>query len=163
MDMVCTLLSCTWSDTPYHVSHMRNIENGYILAELPILLIVVTVAGFLYLIHAPFVLWFVIYGGAVVIWTFSQTIKYLMQKPRPSGSYKTGFSFPSGHTTFMLTLSLLFLPVSVGLGATLSILALISGGARVYVGVHRLGDILGSVMLSLVGVVLIQQLIGYIV
>lgn len=131
-----------------------------IFAELPVLLIVITVAITLYLWQVPLIIWTVVFGGATGIWTFSQAIKYSIHSPRPAQSYKGGYSFPSGHTTLMLTLALLVLPISFAIGITLCILGLISGAARVRAGIHFKRDILGSVVISIIGVFFIQYLIS---
>lgn len=59
-------------------------------------------------------------------------------------------SFPSDHTTFMLSIafSFLFFPKTRKLGIILSFIGFIGGIARVFVGVHYPFDILGSLFIA---------------
>jgi undecaprenyl-diphosphatase len=57
-------------------------------------------------------------------------------------------SFPSDHATLAFSLAFGVWPASRRLGAALSALALLIGVARVFVGVHYPGDILGAIALA---------------
>ncbi len=61
-------------------------------------------------------------------------------------------SFPSDHTTFMLSIAvmLLFIRSTRSIGWLLFLLGLLSGGSRVFCGVHFPVDIIGSVLVSLI-------------
>ncbi len=61
-------------------------------------------------------------------------------------------SFPSDHTTFMLSIAamLLFLRSTRGIGRLLFLLGLLSGISRVFCGVHFPMDIFGSVLVSFI-------------
>ena len=61
-------------------------------------------------------------------------------------------SFPSDHTTFMLSIAamLLYFRSSVVIGCLLFFFGLISGSSRVFCGVHFPMDIIGSVLVSLI-------------
>lgn len=61
-------------------------------------------------------------------------------------------SFPSDHTTFMLSIAFIFLyfKETRKIGISLSILGIIGGIARVYCGVHYPFDILGSILVAAV-------------
>lgn len=61
-------------------------------------------------------------------------------------------SFPSDHTTFMLSIAamLLYFRSSVEIGCLLYFFGLISGSSRVFCGVHYPVDIIGSVIVSLI-------------
>ena len=61
-------------------------------------------------------------------------------------------SFPSDHTTFMLSIAamLLYFRSSVVIGCLLFFFGLISGSSRVFCGVHFPADIIGSVLVSLI-------------
>jgi len=61
-------------------------------------------------------------------------------------------SFPSDHTTFMLSIAamLLYYRSTVPIGCLLFFFGLFSGGSRVFCGVHFLFDIIGSVLVSLI-------------
>ncbi len=57
-------------------------------------------------------------------------------------------SFPSDHTTFMLSIafSFLFFTKTRTLGIILTVIGILSGFSRVFVGVHYPFDILGSIL-----------------
>ncbi len=59
-------------------------------------------------------------------------------------------SFPSDHTTFMLSIAFMFLyfKKTRRAGIVLSVLGVVGGVARVYCGVHYPFDILGSVVVA---------------
>ncbi|MDP6923368.1 MAG: undecaprenyl-diphosphatase [Candidatus Scalindua sp.] len=61
-------------------------------------------------------------------------------------------SFPSDHTTFMLSIAamLLYFRSTVTIGCLLFFFGLLSGGSRVFCGVHFPVDIIGSVLVSLI-------------
>jgi len=73
-------------------------------------------------------------------------------------------SFPSGHTTLMLSLALIFFYFRETrvVGAVLFVLGLVGGLARVFSGIHFPLDILGSVIVALVGSLFIYQARGLI-
>ena len=66
-------------------------------------------------------------------------------------------SFPSDHTTFMLSIAFMFLYFKKTriTGIILSVIALIGGTARVFAGIHYLFDIIGSLFVAtLVGLII---------
>ena len=65
-------------------------------------------------------------------------------------SHSPETSFPSDHTTFMLSIAFIFLyfKETRKMGIFLSILGIIGGIARVYCGVHYPFDILGSILVA---------------
>lgn len=68
-------------------------------------------------------------------------------------------SFPSDHTTFMLSISitLLFLKETKNIGIIFTLLGLLGGGLRVLCGVHYPFDICGSLIVSITsGVIIIS-------
>jgi len=69
-------------------------------------------------------------------------------------------SFPSDHATFMFSIAFMFLSFDEfrKMGIILSLLALIGGVARVFVGVHFPFDIAGSMGVSLVSTIVIFAL-----
>lgn len=69
-------------------------------------------------------------------------------------------SFPSDHTTFALSIAFMLLSFKSTriLGIITSILALSSGIARVYCGVHYLFDILGSTVVAIVSILIILKI-----
>ncbi len=73
-------------------------------------------------------------------------------------SHKADSSFPSDHTTFTLSIAfmlLTFKPTRI-IGIITTFLALWCGIARVYIGVHYPFDILGSVVVSILAVIVIM-------
>ncbi len=107
------------------------------------------------------------------LYTFilARVINYSIQKiyyhPRPfmdelgtnilAHSAKT--SFPSNHTTFMLSVAfiLLYFKETRTIGVILSLTGLISGFSRVYCGVHYPFDIIGSIFVSIVASLIIYK------
>ena len=73
--------------------------------------------------------------------------------------YPAETSFPSDHTTFMVSIALMFLYFKETrvYGIILLILGLIGGFARVFSGVHFPLDILGSIMVSIISTLIIFQ------
>lgn len=73
--------------------------------------------------------------------------------------YPAETSFPSDHTTFMVSIALIFLYFKETrvYGVILLILGLIGGFARVFSGVHFPLDILGSIMVSIISTLIIFQ------
>ncbi|CAM4425563.1 undecaprenyl-diphosphatase [Pseudoalteromonas ostreae] len=69
-------------------------------------------------------------------------------------------SFPSDHTTFIFSISvmLLFNSSTRGIGAILCSLSLISGLSRVFVGVHYPLDILGAIWVAIFSSVVVFKL-----
>lgn len=76
--------------------------------------------------------------------------------------HATDSSFPSDHTTFMfcIAITLLWHAVTRKLGAVLSLLALIGGLARVFIGVHFPFDIAAACLVSCLASVIIYYARG---
>jgi undecaprenyl-diphosphatase len=74
-------------------------------------------------------------------------------------------SFPSDHTTLMFAISLMFLTFRElrSKGTILFVLSIISGIARVYVGVHFPMDIAGSLFVALISIGLLLTLKQYLI
>ena len=72
-------------------------------------------------------------------------------------SHKADSSFPSDHTTFTISIALMLLSFKTTrtIGIIAVFLALWCGVARIYVGVHYPFDILGSVVVSILSVIVI--------
>ena len=75
-------------------------------------------------------------------------------------SHKAENSFPSDHTTFVVSIAFMLLTFKQTrtIGVVASILALWCGVARIYCGVHYPFDILGSIVVSIVAVTIIKLL-----
>ena len=72
-------------------------------------------------------------------------------------------SFPSDHTTFMLAISFMFLTFKETrvIGILLSVVGLLSGFSRVFVGVHYPYDIFGSVIVAGLSVCVVSYISKY--
>ena len=72
-------------------------------------------------------------------------------------SHKVENSFPSDHTTFTVSIALMLLTCKSTriLGVVTAFLALWCGVARVYSGVHYPFDIIGSIIVSIVAIIII--------
>lgn len=74
--------------------------------------------------------------------------------------YSTDSSFPSDHTTMMLSIAfmLIYFRETRILGVLFGILALVGGFSRVFAGVHFPLDIIGSVMVSILASLIVYSL-----
>ncbi len=92
--------------------------------------------------------------GIVINWITS--LIYFRQRPfvvkigTQLISHSSDASFPSDHTTFMLSIAftLICFKETRKIGLMLSLTGLISGLSRVYVGIHYPLDILGSILVA---------------
>ncbi len=133
--------------------------------------IFILVLGFLFLFKKDFREPILCSGYAACVGLLVNfTIAYFYFHPRPFMEHigklliphDPETSFPSDHTTFMLSVgfTLLAFKSTRKLGIMLSILGIIGGIARVYCGLHWPFDILGSFLISLLAsafVVLIKS------
>lgn len=101
-------------------------------------------------------------ANLVFIAFFNQTLKYIIQRPRPEGYRlveESGFSFPSGHSMVSTAfygyfMYLIFKKVKNkylkwGLSILLSIIIVLIGASRVYLGVHYASDVLAGFFISI--------------
>ncbi len=92
----------------------------------------------------------------VSAWILAQTLKFLIQAPRPfdllpqvrSLISETGYSFPSGHATFYSALAFSIFFLHKKTGYVFILFAFLIGIARIAVGVHFPVDILGGFLLG---------------
>ena len=87
----------------------------------------------------------------------TETIRYFYHHPRPFDFYgfaplipESGWSFPSGHMTFLFALATVVWFANKKWGIAYFLLALMSGIARIYVGVHWPLDVLGGMVIGIV-------------
>lgn len=89
-------------------------------------------------------------------------LKQILQRPRPT-EYRiideTGYSFPSGHSMISMAfygyiIYLIYKYVKnkylkIGLITTLSVLIILIGTSRIYLGVHYTSDVIAGFMISI--------------
>lgn len=108
-----------------------------------------------------------------IITTLNQVIKYIIQRPRPiehSIIDESGYSFPSGHSMVSMAfygflIYLIYQNVENkylkwGLCIMLSLLILLIGVSRIYLGVHYASDVIGGFCLSIAYLTLYTKMIG---
>jgi len=90
---------------------------------------------------------------------------FQLERPNPENFFiepDTFYSFPSGHTTFMIALATALYSYDKKLGIITFILGLIVGFSRVMIGVHFYRDIVGGIIFGLIlGFVFIKILRKY--
>ena len=98
------------------------------------------------------------YFGLVSVfgWVVSDVLKYIFKIPRPNVATDVLFkneslySFPSGHTTFFITLATVMYFHDKKLGIIIFVLGLIVSTLRVYFGIHYPIDIACGVVLGVI-------------
>ena len=99
----------------------------------------------------------------ILITVLNITMKSLFARPRPldiSLVEETGYSFPSGHSLtsmafyglliYLITTSNLSRKLKIILNIILSLLILIVGLSRIYLGVHYFTDVIGGFLLAII-------------
>lgn len=105
----------------------------------------------------------VIVGSAIIAWALSHVLKDLIAHPRPDLTMAlvipdSVYSFPSGHAALMAGLAFAAYYYSKKGAAVLFFLAVLTGIARVVVGVHWWYDIVGGFILGFVVAWLVVRL-----
>lgn len=125
----------------------------------PYVLIVLTLLSFLLKNKK---LSFIITGNLGLITIINQALKFIVKRPRPSDLFlivETGYSFPSGHSMVSLSfygLLIYFIykyfknkKLKIFLITFLSLIIILIGISRVYLGVHFVSDVISGFLLSL--------------
>jgi len=110
----------------------------------------------------------------IVVTLINQMLKFIFVRPRPFEWMlieETGYSFPSGHAmvsmAFYGMLVYLIWQTKISLNKkkiwtiVLSVLILLIGISRIYLGVHYVSDIIGGFTLSLSYLIIATSLVSY--
>lgn len=109
----------------------------------------------------------------IMITCINQILKEIIERPRPTG-YRlldiNGYSFPSGHAMVSLAFYGLYIylinktiknkKLKIFLNTILSVIIILIGISRIYLGVHYLSDILVGFFLSIIYLLAVTNLLN---
>lgn len=150
-----------------------NFVSNYFISDnlTPIVKVITQLGGVIGLITIAVILTFAIKNKKIslLIWInlgisalLNQILKHIIQRPRPTEFRiidESGYSFPSGHSMvsaafYGFLIYLIYKKVKnkylkCGLIATLSLLIVLIGTSRVYLGVHYTSDVLAGFLIAI--------------
>lgn len=164
----------TWAYT-FFVAYLRNdaitpIMEGFSALASPIVIVVMALV-LISLLNRPNMSWVVCINLLVTL-TLNQTLKFIIQRPRPDGFRlvaESGYSFPSGHSMISMAFFGLLVWLVWKSGApqkkrmfwccVFSFIICCIGISRIYLGVHYASDVIAGFCASLIWLLLYTRII----
>ena len=109
--------------------------------------------------------------NTILLVLLNQSLKFTFQRPRPELNIlnATGYSFPSGHAMvnagfygflmYLIVISKISKPYKLILCTLFTILILLIGVSRVYLGVHYITDVIAGIFFSIIYLIIFIDLI----
>ncbi len=115
--------------------------------------------------------WYVFCEGALTALLarglITEAFHYFYHHPRPFDFYgfaplvpESGWSFPSGHVTFLIALAMVIWFANKKWGVLYFLLTIVAGLARIYVGVHWPFDMAAGIVIGIVSGLIVHGLLG---
>lgn len=176
---VCILLFLELAEEVFEKEMMKrdiigyNLVNKYLISDVvtPIAKVITQFGGVIGLITLATLLFFIIknkkigiciYLNLAIVGLLNQILKHIVQRPRPTEFRlidESGYSFPSGHSMasaafYGFLIYLVYKKVrntklKIFLIITLSLLIILIGISRIYLGVHYTSDVLAGFFVSI--------------
>lgn len=135
------------------MSVITNLGGAYVL-------ILITILSFVVIKNKR--IGILISTNLVVITILNLVLKSIIQRPRPEGYrliMESGYSFPSGHSMvsmafygliiYLIWKKMRYKPLKYILCTLLSLLVILIGISRIYLGVHYASDVVGGFIISI--------------